>query len=437
MQSVPAASIIISAYNRPAVLKFAILSVLHSDSADWELIIVGDGCNTATEAVARSFPDPRISFFNLPQNTGSQSAPHNFGVERARGEFVLFLNQDDLYFPDHISASLAFIRGTGAEIAWSPVLLLQETGSGSGPIDVARDRVTLDGAVGRGQFDPRSFVISSSWVVRRDICASVGPWLDIEATRLSPSQEWLYRASRQGRRMVYHPYVSVLCIHSGVRRYSFVIPDSPEHERAWGWITAGPSERARLLNAVAVQQASNLTRLRLAQRRLRRPFGALVEKGSLKLGIHPRAAERFFKRVGKGAFIKDHRRFTSQPPLVTDGGVIELGGEHVGLHLGTGWQKADGTGRRTTGETAEIFFSTGPDGGDRSVELTAQLSQAGMIAIKVNDRAPVEHAVGEEETTTRLALPGEGPYRLALSTGKPATLFVRRLRVLRGERISG
>ena len=447
MQSVPAASIIISAYNRPAVLKFAIRSVLNSDESDWELIIVGDGCNVATEAVARSFPDPRISFFNLAQNSGSQSAPHNFGVERARGEFVLFLNQDDMYLPDHISASIAFMKETGAEIAWSPVLLLQEGQSTAGPIDVTRDIVVLDGAVGRKHFDPRSFIISSSWVVRRDICTAVGPWLDIEATRISPSQEWLYRASRQGRRMIYHPYVSVLCIHSGVRRYSFLIPDSPEHDRAWSWITGGVASRERLLNAVAVQQAPELVRLRMSQRKRRHPFKALVEGCSMRLGIHPHAAERFLKRVGKGREFKNHRRFTREPPLVADGGAIELGSERVDLHLGTGWQKAEEGGRWTTGQPAEIFFSVGPDGNDRCVELLARLPQAGRIIVKVNDREPVERFLGEEQTAIRLALPREGPYRLALST-EPATsasageerrggLFVSRLRVVAGEKVPG
>jgi glycosyltransferase involved in cell wall biosynthesis len=435
MQSVPAASIIISAYNRPAVLKFAILSVLNSDTADWELIIVGDGCNAATEAVAKSFRDPRISFFNLPKNTGSQSAPHNFGVERARGEFVLFLNQDDMYFPDHVSASIAFMRETGAEIAWSPVFLLEETHSSAGPIDATLDQVTLDGAVGNSRFDPLSFMISSSWIVRRDICAAVGPWLDIEATRLSPSQEWLYRASRQGRRMVFHRHVSVLCIHSGGRRYSFVIPDSPEHERAWEWINAGPSERARLLDAVAVQQASELTRLRAFRERRRHPFRTLVERASKRLGIHPHSAGRFLRRVGKGSWVKQHRRFTSEPPRIVDGGALELGGEGLDLHLGKGWRAAGKGGRWTTGATAEIFFSVAPNGGDRFAELSARLSQPGKIAVKVNDLEAVEHVLGGEEATIRLALPEAGPYRLALSTEQATGLFVTRLRVAGSERV--
>src|SRR4051812_37155949 len=109
MSKQPVVSIIVSAYNRPQVVAFAIKSVVASNFEDWELIVVGDGCNAETEEAVRAFPDRRIQFHNLPVNTGHQSAPHNRGVELARGEFVFFLNQDDMYFPDHIFRRVAFI----------------------------------------------------------------------------------------------------------------------------------------------------------------------------------------------------------------------------------------------------------------------------------------------------------------------------------------
>ena len=68
MTTDPTASVIISAYNRPRVIPFAIRSVIQSDCEDWELIVVGDGCNVETEEAVRSFDDPRIRFFNLPAN---------------------------------------------------------------------------------------------------------------------------------------------------------------------------------------------------------------------------------------------------------------------------------------------------------------------------------------------------------------------------------
>ena len=187
MSASPTVSIIISAYNRPLVVAFAIKSVLASDFEDWELIVVGDGCNIETEQAVRAFTDPRIQFHNLPANTGHQSAPHNKGVELARGEFVLFLNQDDMYFPDHISNRVAFMRATGADISWSPILLLQHSEVERGPVDVEKDGLTLDGAVADGKFSPYSFIISSCWAVRREICHKVGPWPRQSGAQVNPT----------------------------------------------------------------------------------------------------------------------------------------------------------------------------------------------------------------------------------------------------------
>jgi glycosyltransferase involved in cell wall biosynthesis len=293
MRADPTVSIIVSAYNRPHVIPFALKSVLASDFEDWEMIVVGDGCDAATEDAVRAFTDPRIRFHNLPANTGHQSTPHNKGVELARGEFVLFLNQDDMYFPDHVSRRVAFMRTTGADISWSPILLLQHSGLEEGPAEVNKDRLTIDGAVAEGGFNPRSFVISSCWAVRREVCHEVGPWLQPSETRLSPSQEWLYRAHRQGRHMAYHPRVSVLCIHSGTRRYSYLSPGSFEHERAWTWLTAGATERANLMHCVAVQQAAEIVKLREALARRRRPLRTLTENALAKLGFHPDSVQRY------------------------------------------------------------------------------------------------------------------------------------------------
>ena len=94
--------------------------------------------------------------------------------------------------------------------------------------------------------------------------------------------------------MAYHPYVSVLCIHSGVRRYSYVSSRSPEHERAYKWITAGPEERLALMQCVAVQEASELVTMRTERARVVRPLRTSMESALEKLGIHPSAMQRYF-----------------------------------------------------------------------------------------------------------------------------------------------
>src|SRR5436190_1872459 len=118
MNDAPAVSVIIATYNRSYVLRHSIASVLRSDFSDFEIIVVGDGCTDDTEGVVRGFADGRIRFVNLPQNSGAQSVPNNAGVALARGRTIFFLNHDDLYFADHLGASLAFMERERADIAW-------------------------------------------------------------------------------------------------------------------------------------------------------------------------------------------------------------------------------------------------------------------------------------------------------------------------------
>jgi GT2 family glycosyltransferase len=426
MHADPTASIIISAYNRPRVIPFAIKSVFASDFEDWEMIVVGDGCNAETEQAVRAFIDPRISFHNLPANTGHQSAPHNKGVELARGEFVLFLNQDDMYFPDHISKRVAFMRATGAHVSWSPILLLQHSGLQKGPIDVEKDRLILDGAVADGRFNPHSFIISSCWAVRREICHEVGPWLPPEMTRLSPSQEWLYRAHRQGRHMAYHPYVSVICIHSGVRRYSYVGASSFEHERAWTWLIAGPAERLNLMHCVAVQEAVELVGLRAALAGRVRPMRAITESVLEKLGVHPHSTRRFFEGLAKGAWVGNHTRFTSlKPPELHLNERIPVGSGAADDFLGRGWHLRELHGRWSSGEIAEIFFSVPTQEDDAEnllLEICGHPLRAGdKVTFTLNDDTPVTKTIGGADEVTAIALPGPGTFRLTIAIKDPTS----------------
>ena len=426
MDSDPTVSVIISAYNRPAVVSFAIRSVLGSNFEDWEAVIVGDGCNAETEEAVRAFTDPRIRFHNLPANTGHQSAPHNKGVELARGEFVFFLNQDDMYFPDHISRGVDFMRATGADLSWSPVLLLQHSGLERGPIDVEKDRLTLDGAVADGRFDPRSFIISSCWALRRQTCHEVGPWLPPEKTRLSPSQEWLFRANRLGRHMAYHCYVSVLCIHSGVRRYSYVSARSPEHERAYRWITAGPEERLALMQCVAVQEASELVTMRTERARLVRPLRARMESALEKIGIHPSATQRYFEGLAKGGWVDSHKRFTSTPPPELSLNVcLSLGDVSSENFLGRGWHLGEATGRWTSGEVAEIFFSIPAqqiDPEKLQLELCGHpFRPDDCVTFTLNDGEPLAKTIGGADEVTEIALPGPGTFHLSIAIEEPTS----------------
>ncbi len=97
----PAASAIIPTYNRPQVLVRAIKSVLGQTFGDFELLVVDDASTEDTEAMVRSFRDPRIRYMRQKVNRGP-AAGRDRGIEASRGEYVAFLDDDDEWLPEFL-----------------------------------------------------------------------------------------------------------------------------------------------------------------------------------------------------------------------------------------------------------------------------------------------------------------------------------------------
>jgi len=96
-------SIILVTYNRAARLKLSIEDILNQTFRDFELIICDDCSTDSTEAVCREFQkrDPRIRYFRHKQNI-KMPANCNFGIEKAKFEYVAILHDGDRFKPDLI-----------------------------------------------------------------------------------------------------------------------------------------------------------------------------------------------------------------------------------------------------------------------------------------------------------------------------------------------
>jgi len=97
-------SVIIPAYNAEPYIGDAIRSVLNQDLDRFELVIVDDGSTDSTPTIIRSFSDRRIRF--LQQENQGVCAARNRGLEEARGEYVVFLDADDLILPGKLRMQL-------------------------------------------------------------------------------------------------------------------------------------------------------------------------------------------------------------------------------------------------------------------------------------------------------------------------------------------
>lgn len=101
-------SVIIPTYNRAALLGDAIESVLAQQHPDIEIIVADDGSTDETSAVASQYGD-KIRYLALPHR-GQPAAPRNSGLAVATGDFIAFLDSDDLYLPNKLALQLPVIE---------------------------------------------------------------------------------------------------------------------------------------------------------------------------------------------------------------------------------------------------------------------------------------------------------------------------------------
>lgn len=195
----PAVSVIIPTFNSSVTLREALRSVRAQDFGDFEILVVGDACTDDSEQVVHSFGDPRISWRNLDVNSGSQSAPNREGLRHARGEWVAYLGHDDLWFPWHLSGLVAAIRASGADLVHSMCLCYAP----SGPI-------LAFGPPRPAKLSLQHFIPPSAWLHRRLLATECGFWRDPRTLFLPVDHDCLDLALRAGRRIQFHPRLSVV-----------------------------------------------------------------------------------------------------------------------------------------------------------------------------------------------------------------------------------
>ena len=114
----PVVSVVIATRNRRQLLSETISTVLDQTFVDFEVIVVDDASTDDTVSFVRSLPDPRIRVVTR-QERGERSMARNAGLATARGEFVMFLDDDDLLRVDALAHLVAALRSNPHALAAS------------------------------------------------------------------------------------------------------------------------------------------------------------------------------------------------------------------------------------------------------------------------------------------------------------------------------
>jgi glycosyltransferase involved in cell wall biosynthesis len=103
---VPLVSVIIPTYNRAAMVAEAVASVTAQTFRDFEILVVDDGSTDDTFEAFASYQDLRVLRHSSRRGV---SAARNSGAVAARGEWLAFLDSDDLWLPDKLSRQMAYL----------------------------------------------------------------------------------------------------------------------------------------------------------------------------------------------------------------------------------------------------------------------------------------------------------------------------------------
>ena len=199
MKTTPKVSVIVATFNAEKFIGYAIQSVLNQTFSDFELLVIGDGCTDNTAQILKNFSDARVHWYNLPKNTGSQGMPNNEGLKRAKGQYITYLNHDDLWFPWHLENLMAYIGLTDYD--WVHA---------SGFALYPNDKIEFISSLPTG-FDFQSYFIGpSSWLHKRGVVEAAGNWPHHSHVPTPIDQDLQIRIAEKGFKMVSTREISVL-----------------------------------------------------------------------------------------------------------------------------------------------------------------------------------------------------------------------------------
>lgn len=124
-------SIIMPTYNCGRFIRESIDSVIAQTYSNWELLIVDDCSTDNTEEIVSSFEDLRIHYQSNAHNMGA-ALTRNEALKIAKGQYVAFLDSDDLWEPDKLEKQIAFMQAHNYAFTFAEYQILNEDGTPTG-----------------------------------------------------------------------------------------------------------------------------------------------------------------------------------------------------------------------------------------------------------------------------------------------------------------
>lgn len=167
----PKVSIVTPAYNTASFAAETLDSVFSQSFQDFELIVVNDGSPDTAE-LERALEPYFDKIIYMRQPNAGAGAARNAGIEQARGEFIAFLDADDIWLPEFLEAQTEFLEKSNFDIVYADALLF------GGSIYDGKTFMETAPSTGIADFDAlldlRCNVITSGTVARRSAVVEAG-----------------------------------------------------------------------------------------------------------------------------------------------------------------------------------------------------------------------------------------------------------------------
>jgi len=121
----PLVSVIIPTKDRPEMLGEAVKSVLNQTYPHVEVIVVNDGGTDVQEVLNSVNTKGNVVYLSHPQNQ-ERSAARNTGIRVAHGKYIAYLDDDDIYYPNHIKTLVQFLENSEYQVAYTDAVLAQQ-----------------------------------------------------------------------------------------------------------------------------------------------------------------------------------------------------------------------------------------------------------------------------------------------------------------------
>ena len=120
----PIVSIVVRTKDRPGMLKRALQSIASQTYGPIEVVLVNDGgCDLDIEEIKNILGDVSLHYIRLEENIGRARAG-NAGMERATGEYIGFLDDDDEFYPEHVETLVSFLEQSEYKVAYTDSLMV-------------------------------------------------------------------------------------------------------------------------------------------------------------------------------------------------------------------------------------------------------------------------------------------------------------------------